>query len=113
VVAAEVGGRVCVLSEGLEVGVCAGRGLAESGKAFSAAPAGCGSYHVVGVMPDGVTSLDATTADGRDAGSIPVQGNVYEATLPAEDTILSSASAGIEVELPLADYAAADSSCAK
>jgi hypothetical protein len=111
VVAAEVGGRVCVLSEGFEVGVCAGRGLVEAGQAFSAAPVGCDAYHVVGVMPDGVSTLTATTVGGQSAGQIPVEGNVYEATLTPEDTVLSAAGGDIEVELPLADYAAGNSAC--
>ena len=113
VVVAEVGGRVCALSEGFEVGLCAGKGLAESGQAFSAAPVGCDAYHVVGLMPDRVSSLSATTVGGREVGQVPVHGNVYEATLAPEDSVLSATDGAIEVELPLADYAASNTACGK
>lgn len=107
VVVAEVAGRLCVLSEGFEVGLCASRSLAEAGQAFSAAPAGCSAYHVVGIMPDGVTALTTSTGTSE----IPVRSNVYEATLSPQDTVLSSTDGNVRVEIPLSGYAAGNSAC--
>ncbi len=99
--------EICAFDETSEVGTCANAGLAEAGRAFSAAPAGCGAYHVIGVMPDGVSSL-AVNGSGK---NIPVTSNVYEATLSAEETVLTSQNPSVEVVLPLATYASMNPAC--
>jgi hypothetical protein len=58
-------------------------------------------------MPDGVSSLEVE-ASGND---IPVMSNVYEATLSAENTTLTSQNFSVEVVLPLGDYASMNPGC--
>jgi hypothetical protein len=107
VVAALGNDEICALDESSEVGTCATADLAGAGHAFSAAPAGCDAYHVIGFMPDGVSSLEVE-ASGND---IPVMSNVYEATLSAENTTLTSQNFSVEVVLPLGDYASMNPAC--
>jgi len=98
---------ICTLNETSETGVCANEHLAETGNAFSATPIGCDAYSVIGIMPDGVSSLSINGGDG----TIPVASNVYEATLSAKDTVLTSEDPAIQVELPLVEYASMNSAC--
>lgn len=112
VVAALGDEEICAYSEATEVGTCATAALAEAGRAFSAAPAAeCGSYHVIGIMPDGVSSLQAKAAGTDAVREIPVTSNVYEATLGAEETVLTSQNPPVEVVLPLGDYARMNPGC--
>ncbi|HET7121534.1 MAG TPA: hypothetical protein VFI17_09845 [Solirubrobacterales bacterium] len=107
VVAALGDDEICALDEASEVGTCATADLAEAGHAFSATPAGCDAYHVIGFMPDGVSSLEVE-ASGEE---IPVTSNVYDATLSAEDTTLTSQQSSVEVVLPLGEYANMNPAC--
>lgn len=102
---------ICAFDEGSELGTCAAAGLAEAGGAFTAAPEGCNAYRVFGVMPDGVTSLTAKTAGSDAVREIAVSSNVYEATLSAEETVLTSENPSVEVALPLGEYAGMNSAC--
>ena len=110
-VVAEVNEGICALVEGSGIGLCADQALAEAGHAFSAAPSGCNAYKVVGFMPDGVSSLSVLAPSHQDPQSIPVRSNLYEVTLSAEDTVLKSDQAGVEVELPLGSYKEANPDC--
>ena len=102
---------ICAFDEGSELGTCAAAGLAEAGGAFTAAPEGCDAYRVLGVMPDGVTSLTAKTAGSDAVKEIPVSSNVYEAILSAEETVLTSENPSVEVALPLDEYAGMNPAC--
>ena len=109
VVVAAVGDEeICAFDEGSELGTCAPTTLAATGHAFSAAPAGCDAYNVIGVMPDGVSSLTVTPGDSK---VIPVTSNVYEATLSAKKTTLTSQNPPMEVVLPLDEYAKLNPAC--
>lgn len=110
-VAALGGETICTLNETPEIGVCASKQLAEAGHAFSATPVGCDAYSVIGIMPDGVSSLSINSSGGGSDGAIPVESNVYEATLSAEDTVLTSEDPAIQVELPLGEYANMNPAC--
>jgi hypothetical protein len=103
--------QICAFDETAEVGTCTTADLAEAGHAFSAAPAGCNAYHVIGVMPDGVSFLEVKASSSDAVKKIPVTSNVYEATLSAEETVLTSQNPSVEVVLPLGDYASMNPAC--
>lgn len=103
---AAIGKSVCALTGLGGLSSCGEVPMASEGKAFAAAPDGCGSYSVVGIMPDGVSELAVDRrADGQVDETIRVSGNVYQATFDAVPTVLSAEKAGISVTLPLDEYA--------
>lgn len=110
-VAARGDEEICAFAETSEVGTCATDSLAEAGRAFSAAPAGCSAYHVVGIMPNGVSSLAVKTSGTDAVQVIPVRSNVYEATLSAEEAVLTSQNPSVELILPLGEYAEMNPAC--
>lgn len=106
---------ICVYDPGESMSNCAGSGLAASGQVYTASPVfdaspnGCADWQILGLMPDGVTSLTVDAAGGNGPATIPVTDNVYTATLPPVPTTLSSGD--ISVEIPLDQFAAGNTAC--
>ncbi len=106
---------LCVLNADLGLSNCADLGLAATGQVYtaspdlSASPDGCAGWNVLGVMPDGVESLTVDAPGGIGPASIPVNSNVYTATLAPVRTTLSSGS--ISLEIPLDEFAASNTGC--
>jgi hypothetical protein len=104
---AATGSYVCVASAGGNAS-CGEESLALSGELFGATSVGCDAYHVVGLVPDGVSEL---SVEGQDAKTIPVNDNVYSATLAPVDTTLSSNDGSVSISVPLGWYAKDNSAC--
>lgn len=112
VAVALIGELIC--AQGIESGLatCGFPSVAASGGTFSAAPVGCDGYEVVGLMPDGVDRLLVDRhGNGSVDNQIPVQSNVYSATLKPVSTVLMSVDRKVRVELPLGWYAADNEAC--
>lgn len=112
---ATIGNDVCAfLEDGL--GNCAERQFATAGRAFSAAPEGCGSYQVLGIVPDGIENVTIQRAgDGSTIANLPVGTNAYVGSLPAERlTAVGVDETGMtvfETPLPLDEYLAMNEGC--
>ncbi len=101
---AALGDRVCFLDESVGAANCGGRSLVEQGDLFTATPAGC-NFNVVGMMPDGVSSLSARSDSGQALPTVPVVSNVYSIVAPPENLTLTSQDGSVSVQVPLSVYA--------
>ena len=111
---AAIGDSLCVVRQ--RSISCNEGARAVAGELFGAAPDGCGGYHLLGAVPDGVTQLSVDRrGDGSLDTNLPVTSNVYEASLSAVDTVVtgvnSAGEAVFKVELPLEWYAATNDAC--
>lgn len=113
-------GSLCAIDESSGGGgLCGGPEEALEGQLISAGfclpglPEG--QARLFGLMPDGVSTVRIEGAGHSE--EVPVIDNVYIAEVPAESTVISavggSEGEGIEVELPLAEAAAASGTCAQ
>jgi hypothetical protein len=113
IVLAKVSETVCVFLEN-SLSSCADQALAADGRVFTAAPVGCSTYRVLGLMPDGVTAVEVG-AEFKYQERVPVFSNAYVATLPAEKMTLraldESGAVVFEIPVPLGEYAALNPSC--
>lgn len=110
VAVAQTGEDVCINNVQASSATCGSAAMGATGKLFVATPAGCGSYEVTGIVPDGVASLNVE-ASGSKVASIPVSENVYVATLPAVETVLTSADGSVTIEVPLGWYGRTGEAC--
>jgi hypothetical protein len=107
--------RICVQNLATGLSNCADSDLAAAGQVYSAAPdfeaspQGCGAWQIIGLMPDGVESLNVVAEGAEEPANIPVVDNVYTATVAPVRTILSSGS--ISVEIPLDQFASGNTAC--
>jgi hypothetical protein len=105
----ETADQVCLASESAS-GTCGSHDAALEGSLYSVSPRGCAGALVIGLVPDGVDQL-RVEAEGKEI-RVPVRDNVYQAKLPAVDSIVSGK--GIKrFGLPLGWYASQSSSCQK
>jgi hypothetical protein len=113
IVLAKVSETVCAFLEN-SLSTCADQALAADGRAFAAAPVGCATYKVLGLMPDGVAAVEVG-AESKYQERVPVFSNAYVATLPAEKLTLraldESGAVAFGIGLPLNEYAALNPSC--
>ena len=102
VVVAELGEEICTYSVSNGLHTCASPELIAAGKGLVLVP-GCPTSTVVGVLPDGFRSVEATV-DGGKPTDIPVTSNVYVGSIESGDTTAFTATngqgRGISVELP-------------
>lgn len=110
VVVAATEDEICARDLSTEASNCGSTAMVTQGRIFVATPAGCDAWTVLGVVPNGVDRLNIER-NGAVEGSVPVSSNVYETTLPAEATTLSSADGSIRIKLPLASYSAQNEAC--
>jgi hypothetical protein len=110
VVALTASDKMCVFaSKGFQFlnGTCNKISEAESGQVFVAGEyEGGPNFYVVGVVPDGVSSV---STDLKDRDAIELSGNVYEGVLAPKDFVLKGlaedGSVVTEVSIPLGVYA--------
>lgn len=106
---AAVGGAICAfLAEG--IGGCDDVQRVTAGQAFGAEPVRCEGYRVLGVVPDGVTSVAVDYGDdGTVDVTLPVTDNVYVGVLEPVLTVArgldESDNPRFTVEFPLSYYA--------
>jgi len=121
VVLADVSGGLCAFKESLSQGggVCGNPSEAFDGQLLSVGFCGAGTpegtAQLFGVMPDGVSSV-ALDGTGNRSQNVQVIGNVYEVQVAAVNTTLSATGpngGAIEIQLPLAQLAQANSPCAQ
>ena len=109
VTVAAIGGAICAFLAG-GIGGCDDAQRVIAGQSFGAEPAPCGQFRVLGVVPDGVTSIAIDIGDDGDIDStLPVTSNVYVGTV---DPVLITAQGRDEsgatrftLEMPLSYYA--------
>lgn len=109
VTVAAIGGAICAFLEN-GVGGCDLKRRVTAGQSFSVEPFDCDRFRVLGVVPDGVTSIAIDSEELEEVDStIPVTSNVYVGVLDAGETLVTgldeSGNALFEVELPLTYYA--------
>jgi hypothetical protein len=115
VTVAAVGEDICAFfAEGL--GVCDTGQRAVAGQSFSAEPVGCDGYRVLGLAPDGVTSIAIDSgADGTVDSTLPVASNVYVGTLDPVQTVATgldeTGETRFSVGIPLDSYASMNEAC--
>jgi hypothetical protein len=119
VLVAVAGGKVCAIDESSEGGgaFCGEPEEAEGGQLVTAGfclpGLAEGQSRLVGLMPDGVTSV--TIASAGEEEEVPVIDNAYVTEVPAEGTTISGVGleeARLGIELPLEEGAEATGACA-
>ena len=94
---------VCLVDETRGTKMCGNTSRAQRGELFFAEPVACDRVRVVGLVPDG-TGKVMLEQEGRAGATVPVVSNLYEAELPAVDTVLSDGTEETQVELPLKPF---------
>lgn len=115
VTVASIGENICAFLAD-SVGVCDTGQRAVAGQSYSAEPIGCDGYRVLGLAPDGVTSIAIDSgADGTIDRTLPVTSNVYAGTLESVQTLATgldqAGDTRFTVGIPLDSYASMNEAC--
>lgn len=98
VLVAQIGDEICVYSAQFGVHTCGNTELIDEGKLFAVVP-DCPTAVILGVLPDGVRSVQTESADSPEAREIPVSSNVYAGRIPLSDTVISGTIGSVPFEV--------------